>query len=213
MSNAPPTVTTARLMPKRHKNEDASSEQQEIASLKAKVRSLERKILKMDHMIAECTQVAPVKIKNLDLNKKIRQHYRYLGEQEQLFWNLDTEFNESTNPKVAKALIDFINQLPDEIRKLSWTPRMVRHKVCKHHNHLRTNYQEKKKDAAGWKLIQKLKTHRNNKFHERHAAFYVAGAEVSTYFAGAEMLLVSGLMSDEEDIIQDNCIIGRRVLR
>ncbi|KAI8364626.1 Endonuclease/exonuclease/phosphatase [Radiomyces spectabilis] len=128
-------------------------------------------------------------------SEKIRQHYRYLGEQEQLFWNLDAEFNESTNPKP------------------SWTPRVVRHKVRKHHNHLRTDYQEKKKDAAGWKLMQKLKSRRNNKFHERHAAFYVAGAELSTYFAGAEMLLAPGLMSDEEDIIQDNCVIARQVLR
>ncbi|KAI8379338.1 uncharacterized protein BYT42DRAFT_604738 [Radiomyces spectabilis] len=46
--------------------------------------------------------------------------------EKQLSWDLNALFNESTNLTVAKELIEFIIQLPDEVRKPSWTYRVVR---------------------------------------------------------------------------------------
>ncbi|KAI8364169.1 uncharacterized protein BYT42DRAFT_619003 [Radiomyces spectabilis] len=175
MSGQPLTVTTARLTPKKRRNEDTNSDAQKIERLEAKVRGLERKIVKLEWESAERKQVAPVTTTDLDLNERVRKHYEYLGEQKQLFWDLEAGFNRSRNPDVAKALIGFIEQLPDEIRKPSWTPRVKR--------------------------------------DERQAAFYVAGAVIPSHFPGAEVLLQTGLMSDEEDIIEGSCLVGRRVLR
>ncbi|KAI8368330.1 uncharacterized protein BYT42DRAFT_549501 [Radiomyces spectabilis] len=126
MSGQPPTVTTARLTPKKRRNEDTNSDAQKIERLEAKVRGLERKIVKLERESAERKQVAPVTTMDLDLNERVRKHYEYLGEQKQLFWDLEAGFNRSRNPDVAKALIGFIEQLPDEIRKPSWTPRVKR---------------------------------------------------------------------------------------
>ncbi|KAI8381575.1 uncharacterized protein BYT42DRAFT_310028 [Radiomyces spectabilis] len=189
-----------------------SRDSSDVAALKQRVAVLERLVAEGDRP----KKRSSVTIDHADykLRRLIRKHYEAnFANDPNLCFDLNKFVFEKPNKKVVKALQDYIANISSDEREPDWTPEFVYQKCRSYLNGLRSKAKKSPEDLQNESRTNATRQKRDRKCQARLNAFR-ANEGLTTSFPGAGKLLDKRLMSDEEDVKdEDGFVVKTKVLR
>ncbi|KAI8388001.1 uncharacterized protein BYT42DRAFT_217253 [Radiomyces spectabilis] len=209
-----------------------SRDSSDVAALKQRVAVLERLVAEgdrpkkrssvtIDHAdyklrVSSVHNISNLLIRITDRFKQrlIRKHYEAnFANDPNLCFDLNKFVFEKPNKKVVKALQDYIANISSDEREPDWTPEFVYQKCRSYLNGLRSKAKKSPEDLQNESRTNATRQKRDRKCQARLNAFR-ANEGLTTSFPGAGKLLDKRLMSDEEDVKdEDGFVVKTKVLR